>query len=168
MVPSLRLLVLRSEALAPAPADAFALEVTGGQNVVQLPLHVEFLPVSFTHKYTVRPDASVRCPFVTLIVTALDAGGAELPPPAAFVPPPLLLHAAANKPGAIRAATRRLLLVFTFMPDTTQWRRGKFNDVRKVSDARVGHAEPVRESRPSPCGSSGSRSPQRLPDRPTA
>jgi hypothetical protein len=106
------------------------LEVTGGQNVVQLPLHVEFLPVSLTHRYTVRPVASVRCPLVTLIVTALDAGGAEVSPPAAFDPPPLLLHAAANKPGAIRAATRRLLLVIAFMPDTTHWRRGKFNDVR--------------------------------------
>jgi hypothetical protein len=107
-----------------------AFEVTGGQNVVQLPLHVEFLPVSFTHRYTVRPVASVRCPFVTLIVTALDADGAEVPPPAAVDPPPLLLHAAANKPGATRAATRRLLRVVTFMPDTTPWRRGKFNDVR--------------------------------------
>lgn len=123
VVPSLRLLVPRSDAFAPAAAVALLLDVTGGQKLVQLLLHTDFEVLSATQRYTVRPVPSVRWPLLTLIVTALDPDGAELPPVgAADVDPPLLLHAAAKRPGATRDARIRVCLVVTLMTETTDWR----------------------------------------------
>jgi hypothetical protein len=56
LVPSERVIVPMSLALAAPDAVAVAVVVTGGHAPAQAPLQVDMSPVSLAHRYTARPD----------------------------------------------------------------------------------------------------------------
>ena len=60
LVPSDRVIVPMSLALAPPDAVAVPVVVTGGQAPAQAPLQLDMSPVSFAHRYTARPEPLVR------------------------------------------------------------------------------------------------------------
>ena len=60
MVPSDRVIVPRSLAFALPDAVGEPVVVTGGHAPAHAPVHADVPPVSLTHRYTARPDPSVR------------------------------------------------------------------------------------------------------------
>jgi hypothetical protein len=103
LVPSERVIVPRSLDFALPDAVAVPVVVTGGQAPAHAPVHADVPPVSLTHRYTARPEPSVRNVFpdddAVLITVAPD----PLPLAAA------LLGAAAA--GELLAAAPVLLLL---------------------------------------------------------
>lgn len=82
-VPSDRLIVPRSLAATPLPAvGAPLVVVSGGHAVAHAPEHVDFVLVSGTHKYSDRPEPSVR-KLVPLPECTSTVAVDELPPAAA-------------------------------------------------------------------------------------
>ena len=81
MVPSERVIVPRSLAVAPAPAVGAPVVVSGGHAVAHAPEQVDFVLVSEPNRYSERPALSVRKRVPSLECTSTaDAGE---PPPAA-------------------------------------------------------------------------------------
>src|SRR4051794_36090170 len=125
-MPSLRLLVARSDALSPLPARGFPLVVRGVQTFAHLPLHLLVVPVSFSNRYTVcllgpmttLPNDTLRSETFTPLGPAAEAllvlvdvvVGAPPPPPLDDELPDLLLlpHAptAVARPTATTAAVK--------------------------------------------------------------
>jgi hypothetical protein len=60
LLPSDRVIVPRSLAFALPDAVAVPVVVTGGQAPAHAPVHADMPPLSLTHRYTARPDPSVR------------------------------------------------------------------------------------------------------------
>jgi hypothetical protein len=60
LVPSERVIVPRSLDFALPDAVAVPVVVTGGQAPAHAPVHADVPPVSLTHRYTARPEPSVR------------------------------------------------------------------------------------------------------------
>jgi hypothetical protein len=60
LVPSERVIVPMSLAMALPDAVAVPVVVTGGHAPAQAPLQLDMSPVSFTHRYTARPEPLVR------------------------------------------------------------------------------------------------------------
>jgi hypothetical protein len=87
-VPSDRVIVLRSLAFALPDAVTVPVAVTGGHAPAHAPVHMEALPVSLTHRYTARPEPSVRNVFPDdeAVLMTVDPD-----------PPPLALPAAAGE-----------------------------------------------------------------------
>ena len=109
LVPSERVIVLMSLALALPLAVTVPVAVTGGQALAHAPEQADMFLPSFTHRYTARPDLSVRNapvePAVVLmtvpVVDALPldefaAGSAPAADPVVLE----LLHAAASSAAA--------------------------------------------------------------------
>ena len=69
-VPSDRLIVPRSLAVTPVPAVGAPVVVSGGHAVAHAPEHVDFVLVSGTHKYSERPELSVRKLVPPLVCTS--------------------------------------------------------------------------------------------------
>ena len=59
-VPPEPLIVPRSLALTPVPAAGAPFAVNGGHTVAQASEHIDIVVVSGTHRYSERPEASVR------------------------------------------------------------------------------------------------------------
>jgi hypothetical protein len=85
LVPSDRVIVPRSDAVAEPVAVTVPDAVTGGHAPAQAPEHWDASPVSFTHRYTARPDPSVRnvAPDAVAVVITVPA---EDPPPDEALP----------------------------------------------------------------------------------
>ena len=98
MLPSDRVIVPRSVAIAPPDAVTLPLAVTGGQAPAHAPEQVDLSVLSATNRYTVRPDPSVRNvpadPVPVLITIPVAAAGEALPADAPLLPAGLLLLAA--------------------------------------------------------------------------
>jgi hypothetical protein len=60
LVPSDRVIVLRSLDVALPDAVTVPVVVTGGHAPAHAPVHMDASPVSLTHRYTARPEPSVR------------------------------------------------------------------------------------------------------------
>jgi hypothetical protein len=60
LLPSVRVIVPRSLAFALPDAVAVLVVVTGGQAPAHAPVHADMPPLSLVHRYTARPDPSVR------------------------------------------------------------------------------------------------------------
>lgn len=111
MVPSERLIVPRSLALAPVPALGLPLVVSGGHAVAHPPEQVDFVLVSGTQRYNERPEPSVKklAPWLVRTSTVIadepspdgaDAGAAAALPDPDPEPEPPEPHAAAKMPTA--------------------------------------------------------------------
>src|ERR1700722_18776582 len=103
-------MVPRSLACAPPAAVTVPVAGTGGQAPAHAPLHADVSLVSLTHRYTARPEPSVRNVFpddvavvmpVEAAPPALDAPALDAAPAAAgelllllLLPPPLAQAAA--------------------------------------------------------------------------
>jgi hypothetical protein len=75
VVPSLRLVVPRSEAFAPEVAVGAPLDVSGGHAAAQAPVHVLVVPESCVNRYNVRRCESTRIvPRAVLAVPILVGG----------------------------------------------------------------------------------------------
>ena len=79
-VPSDRVIVPRSLAVAPVPAVGAPVVVSGGHAVAHPPEHVDLVLVSGTHRYRDRPELSVRKLWPLLLCTSTVAAA---DPPAA-------------------------------------------------------------------------------------
>jgi hypothetical protein len=101
LVPSDRVIVPRSLAFALPDAVTVPVAVTGGHAPAHAPEHVDASPVSLTHRYTARPEPSVRN------VPADDDAVVMTVLPDALAPPALLAGAAA----ALLAGAAALLLL---------------------------------------------------------
>jgi hypothetical protein len=105
LLPSDRVIVPRSLAFAAPDAVAAPVVVTGGQAPAHAPLQLDMSPVSFTHRYTARPE-----PLVRTVPAEVEAVLMTVPPDA----PALLLGddpAAAGVPAAGVPAAPVLLLL---------------------------------------------------------
>ena len=111
LVPSDRVIVPRSLALALPPAWTAPDAVTGGQAPAQAPEHVEASPVSLTQRYTARPEPSVRNVFPDdeAVVIVLP------PDPAAAGPAAPLAGAAAALPLPVPPLAGALLLLLPLL-----------------------------------------------------
>jgi hypothetical protein len=104
LVPSDRVIVPRSLAFALPDAVTVPVAVTGGHAPAHAPVQADVSPVSLTHRYTARPEPSVRnvpADDVAVLMTVA--------PPDALAPPALLAGAAALLAGAAGAAALLLL-----------------------------------------------------------
>src|SRR5919112_4495804 len=113
MVPSLRLIVPSSEALASPPALGAALVWSIGQAAAQAPAQADWLGWSFSNRYRVRPLPSTRI-VPTLALAVVTVAVLDCPLLVEGAPPPLLdppelelplLHAAASTPTAASATS---------------------------------------------------------------
>jgi hypothetical protein len=105
LVPSDRVIVPRSLAFALPDAVTVPVAVTGGQAPAHAPVHADVPPVSLTHRYTARPEPSVRnvpADDVAVLMTVA--------PPDALAPPALLAGAAAALLAVAAGAAALLLL----------------------------------------------------------
>jgi hypothetical protein len=137
LVPSDLAVVPRSLATALPEAVTGPAAVTGGQAPAHAPEQVEVVPVSLTHRYTARPEASVSTEPADVVAVVMTVGPDPLPlaPDAAglagaeLLPPPPLEHATAMTataatppaPAASRAARDiRIHVKFAICPSPFQ------------------------------------------------
>src|ERR1700677_653513 len=107
MVPSDRVIVPRSLALAPPDAVTVPLATTGGHAPAHAPEQTDLFMGSFTHRYSARPDELVRnepaepeAVVITVPVVDVLPEADVAPEAAAPAAEPLLLHAATSSAAA--------------------------------------------------------------------
>jgi hypothetical protein len=105
-VPSDRVVVPRSLAFALPDAVTALAAVTGGQAPAHAPVHADMPPVSLAHRYTARPEPSVRNVFPDDEAVLMTVEPDPLAPPLAGA----LLAPAAAAGGLLAGAAELLLL----------------------------------------------------------